>query len=173
MRLPADLRNMIYEYIVGKNSYREKLVFNNGAHVYKDRAISESKCNHSNNGRTAILRVNHQVHNEATAFMYEQNTFYIELDDESPVMDVMSYGATRALVPVHKSHAIPFGWALSRITHHCIGIVCYSSFSFDSIKRMEFRLIALSRMTNLRTLCFHMSTVIETVIRVSSVMAWD
>ena len=63
MHLPAELRNLVYFYVLGGKTWL----------IWKDRA--RSRVDGTNQHPLALLRVNCQIHSEASLFPYVYNTF--------------------------------------------------------------------------------------------------
>jgi hypothetical protein len=155
--LPPELRNMVYSYIVGKNSDRPTLVFDAAELRYRIPNFNDTEQLTAN---TALLHVDQQIKYEALAVLYKHNTFYALLGEVNYAFDVVPY--EEGMV-THS--ALPYGWDLSRIEHLCIDVeLAYgnaSNFTVDTLQSVC--LSSLLRMTGLRSLRFFIVTNAETL----------
>ena len=144
----------MYSYIVGKNSDREKLVFD-ACHYRSFQRLGQK--NKRTPPITPLLCVSRQVREEALDVLYQQNTFYVLLSEYSHTFDVVSYNKIRVYdrdVPV-----MPYGWDVERIAHLCIGIDLYQGYTIDTpstLASIDWGVLPL--MTKLRTLRFYIGT---------------
>jgi hypothetical protein len=78
LALPAEMRNMVYEYVVGKNRTRRTPVFTSS---FTDEGLRYPGFLHRLVIRYQIglLSTTHQLRDEALDILYSQNTFHIKL----------------------------------------------------------------------------------------------
>jgi hypothetical protein len=147
--LPREIRDMIYEYVVGKHRDRGPVCYAGEWYYWKqyDRAKNEGTINQPSYPIVdlpftfaSVLSVNKQVHEETSTILYEQNTFF-------------------AINPLIGS-AIPPGWDLARIQHLCIGISIFDhegqkyhecSFTMQHPVRSRYEDLRSQQLTSLRT----------------------
>lgn len=156
--LPAELRNMVYSYVVGKHSDRERLVLN-------AKVIQSAEGRHRNLPPclTALLLVNRQVSNEALDVLYTQNTFMV-------VLNIYQTKSAQDKSPAFLTErAIPYNWQMSRIAHLCVGIGLEQEVRdmASIVKACEWDMLPL--MTSLVTVRFFIATVSDRVRTVAPV----
>jgi len=152
---------MMYEYIAGKHSDREMLVFD--AEELRYRIPSKYDATRPQDLRTLLL-VNHQVSGESLDVLYQQKTFLVILDAEHPVFNQPVDGEQ-----YDTKNDIPYDWDMVRTVHICVGIGFFEnhqthhcSESILTLQAIEWTMLPL--MKGLRTLRFFMATISEGII---------
>jgi hypothetical protein len=146
----------VYEYIIGRNSDREKLVFDAFKTLERQYWHPEEI---RPTGTTSIFRVSRQVHDEALAILYEQNTFFVRIcKDHTSLMTV--FHKRRARSEERYGAAMPYDWNVSRILHLCVGVeFCHRDSHNNALNILaQIKWTALPRMKSLRTLPIFMAT---------------
>jgi hypothetical protein len=144
----------VYEYLVGRNSDREKLVFDGFKTLERQWQHWNPKgCRPT--GTTAIFRVSRQVHDEALAILYEQNTFFVRIRNYHTILMTIPY--RQWIRSENYGAAMPYGWDVSRILHLCVGVELIPASAETPQLLANIKWTALPRMKSLRKLRFFMA----------------
>ncbi|KAF2181110.1 hypothetical protein K469DRAFT_590541, partial [Zopfia rhizophila CBS 207.26] len=106
----------VYSYAVGHNRDSENL-FYDAIHTQVGYHISSPRRSARNYSKavlpsTAILDVNHQLHEEAQDTLYSENTFFVTVDASNPI-----FSSRASKEKYDRRCAIPFGWDVSKIVN--------------------------------------------------------
>ena len=141
LSLPAELRNWVYDYVVGKHRNQQP-IFTHGVIGLPEKTFSEKqKARPVYHYPVAFLFTSKQVRGEALAVLYDQNTFHVKLQCFDQLWKA--------------------SWNVESITKLIIEF-SYHSYEWDSDCRSGqtlrgARWDVLRRMANLRSVCLLMS----------------